>query len=223
MIKIKYSIFGNAISDFVLDKVVDYWLSNYQFGEDKYYNVSTANVFDRVRLLALTQYPDLLEEIVFIYDGQEIKLDKYSNPDVWIKGFCDQHLSDLKSIFKEQIAIKQKEKEDYLNSRKYQLLTEIRHGLPDRRFMHLSNNLAIKNELTGELIFLKERYNWGQLGYVAPREDEFELTIKNRGVYEDLEKLIKFCYTRNILVTREVLSTVGKEAYDEYCKLGVEV
>jgi hypothetical protein len=112
MIRIEYSKEGTPVSDFDcatiaenLSKIVDEPI------QARIFNYSTGNIFYAIRLLIALDKLDY-NKVVFVYKGEEIKINRFAAITTWPEGFCTNEIRICETILKTAINKRKKEKEN---------------------------------------------------------------------------------------------------------------
>ena len=90
MLRIHYEKEGNAINDFYIDHTyrVDI-VAGVHDGRDDDLHYSTENIFARIRLGIVTGEISF-EDVVFVFEDEELKLNKYGALLNWPEKFCQE-------------------------------------------------------------------------------------------------------------------------------------
>ncbi len=95
MIKVEYTYEGGSVSDY---SARDIAVSIAKHGKSEYiWQFSTSNIFEHLRVL-VKQGVISHEELVFIFEDQEILVNKNGTINHWPKGFLDWYMDVLTEI-----------------------------------------------------------------------------------------------------------------------------
>lgn len=86
------------------------------------------------------------------------------------------------------------------------LIDEIRYSIPNKRILEVTNNLAVRNPKTNELIFLKQRPNFED----TPLSDYIEYN-EIHDMYHDYPEL----FTKSVIIDKSLLNRRGIEALEK--------
>ena len=88
-LRVEYHEVGFPVSDFFLEHIYETEiLAGVADGRDDTLSFSTENIFARIRL-GIVRGEILCTDVVFLFEDEEITLNKYGKQSSWPKGFCD--------------------------------------------------------------------------------------------------------------------------------------
>jgi hypothetical protein len=87
MIYLEYTRKGTPISDFEAEGFVNDLIRMHRCGQTIHRLISTSLSFDFLRLFIAAEKIQYFD-VIFIYDGKEIHINKYGAIEDWPEGFC---------------------------------------------------------------------------------------------------------------------------------------
>jgi hypothetical protein len=89
---------------------------------------------------------------------------------------------------------------------KNEIIDEIRYSIPNKRILEVTNNLAVRNPKTNELIFLKQRPNFED----TPLSDYIEYNE-----FHDMNYGYPELFTKSVVIDKSLLGRRGIEALEK--------
>lgn len=108
VLKFEYCKDGIAVSDFALDSFMADILQNQ---EDTYYKFSTENIFNRIQLAIVEQRLNY-ENIFFVFNGEELSINKNGQCSSWPTGFLSECSRTARNILRTRIESKREQRKE---------------------------------------------------------------------------------------------------------------
>lgn len=111
MITVEYCAEGIPVSDFAIEQYMVLINSSLQHDHNQHWRFSTSPIFDAIRVEVLEERIDY-QQIQFLFNGKEIKLDKYGKMSSTPRGFIDPQSDYWEKLILGGLAKWKKEKEE---------------------------------------------------------------------------------------------------------------